>query len=244
MSKLTLNQRIRQIHIRLVAEFRTHAAPVIDLITAQTHDPYRILVGTLLSARTKDAATARACEALFSKAPDLAALLTLTVDEIDRLIQPVGFHQTKAKHIYDLARLLVERHAGNVPDTLGELTALPGVGLKTANLVLANAFHIPAICVDTHVHRLANLWFGINTPTPEKTEAVLRSILPKPYWLTWNAIVVAHGQTICRPPHPSCDQCPLGGLCPRHPDQSMPVLEDSPIVTTIEELITPSRFKG
>lgn len=240
MNPLTLQQRIPCIHARLIREFRTHPAPVIDLITAQTRDPYRILIGTLLSSRTKDAATAKACEALFSRAPDLDALHTLTIPQIDALIRPVGFHQTKATHLHHLARILIERHHRQIPRTLHELTALPGVGLKTANLTLANAFQIPAICVDTHVHRLSNLWFNLNTPTPEKTEAALRQILPKPYWLTWNAIIVAHGQTICKPRAPHCPQCPLAGLCPKHPDQSPQAPCPPPTITTIPQLLQPT----
>lgn len=237
MKPLTPRQRIHSIHTRLVDEFRTHPAPVVDLITAQTHDPYRILIGALLSARTKDPATAQACAALFTRAPDLSALLTLTIQEIDTHIHPVGFHQTKARHLYHLARILKEQHSSQIPRTLQALTTLPGVGLKTANLTLANAFQIPAICVDTHVHRLSNLWFHFNTPTPEKTEAALRKLLPRPYWLTWNPLLVSHGQTTCPPRHPHCPRCPLAGLCPRHPDQSPQPPSPTPAVTTLQHLL-------
>ncbi len=189
--------------------------PVVDLVAIQTRDPYKVLVATILSARTRDEVTAKAAARLFKKAPDLAALARLDPDTIAKLIRPVGFYNTKAKHLARLPGAIAELFGGRIPDTVEELVRLPGVGRKTANLVVTVAFNKPAICVDTHVHRIMNIWGYVDTKTPLETEMALRDTLPRRHWRTVNSLLVAFGQTICRPLAPRCDSCPLTDICPR-----------------------------
>ncbi len=198
----------------VAAEVKGYQVPVVDLIAVQTKDPFKVLVATILSARTKDEVTAQAARRLLAAAPDPPALARLSEAEIDRLIYPVGFHQTKAAY---LARLPVALAAfgGTVPDDIDQLLTLPGVGRKTANLVRSVAFAKPAICVDTHVHRIMNLWGYVQTKTPLATEMALREWLPARHWLTINSLLVAFGQGKCKPVAPHCDTCPLETACPK-----------------------------
>ena len=198
---------------RLKADFNSHRAPIMDLVAAQTDDPFRVLVGTILSARTKDACTAGACERLFARAKTPAELDALSEEEISELIFPVGFFRTKAKMLKQLPGVLKEKFGGVLPDTVEALCELPGVGRKTANLVVALGFNKPAICVDVHVHRISNRFGLINTATPFETEMKLREILPKRYWKVWNSYIVAFGQTRCFPRNPKCDGCPVATWC-------------------------------
>lgn len=199
----------------LAAEVRGYQVPVVDLIAVQTHDPYRILVATILSARTRDEVTAKAAERLFKKAPDLTRLAALPEAEIARLIGPVGFFRNKAGFLARLPAVVQGEFGGKIPETVEELCRLPGVGRKTANLVVAVAFKKPAICVDTHVHRIMNIWGYVCTKTPLETEMALREKLPAKYWLTVNSILVAFGQGTCKPVRPHCDRCVLTALCPK-----------------------------
>ena len=198
---------------RLKADFNSHRAPIMDLVAAQTEDPFRVLVGTILSARTKDACTAGACERLFARAKTPAELDALSEKEISELIFPVGFFRTKAKMLKQLPGVLKEKFGGVLPDTVEALCELPGVGRKTANLVVALGFDKPAICVDVHVHRISNRFGLIKTSTPFETEMKLREILPKRYWKTWNSHLVAFGQTRCFPRNPKCAGCPVATWC-------------------------------
>jgi endonuclease-3 len=178
-------------------------------------DPFRILVSAVLSTRTQDPTTARASARLFARARDPRSLACLAPAAIDKLIYPVGFHNTKSKLLPALARMLVERWSGRVPATLEELTELPGVGRKVANIVLSRGFGLPAIAVDTHVHRISNRLGLVATRDPFKTELALMELLPERCWRDWNQRLVALGQTICRPARPLCSACPLSSLCPR-----------------------------
>ncbi len=193
---------------------RDKQVPVVDLIAVQTKDPFKVLVATILSARTKDETTAKSSARLFKKAPDVDALATLSEEKIASLIYPVGFYKTKAKHLTKLPEVL-KLFGSKVPDTIEELITLPGVGRKTANLVVSIAFQKPAICVDTHVHRIMNIWQYVETDTPLKTEMALRTKLPEKHWIGVNSILVAFGQSICRPVSPHCDICPLEKKCPK-----------------------------
>lgn len=157
-------------------------------------NPYKTLISTLMSARTKDDTTLLAAKRLFKKAPDISSLNKLDQLEIEKLIYPVGFYKTKAKHIKSLARLIFTRYNGNIPQTQKELVTLPGVGIKTANLVLNRAFGIPAIAVDTHVHRITNMLGWVYTKTPEQTEKELIKIVPKKYWSDLNRLFVSIGR--------------------------------------------------
>lgn len=202
-----------EIHDALSHAFTQVEAPIMDLVAAQTHDPYRILVGTILSARTKDAVTADAVRRLFPVAPTADALEALSVEEIEQLIFPVGFFHAKARHLKELPRVLREKFNGVIPHTVEELVELPGVGRKTANLVVALGFNLPAICVDTHVHRINNRLGIVKTKTPLETEMALRKILPERLWIAWNSIFVSFGQTRCKPIGPKCDGCPIAHFC-------------------------------
>lgn len=202
-----------EIHDALAAAFAQTPAPIMDLVAAQTHDPYRILVGTMLSARTKDQTTAAAVGRLFPVAPNAGALERLSVEEIEKLIFPVGFYHAKARHLKALPRALRERFGGRVPASVEALTELPGVGRKTANLVVALGFGLPAICVDTHVHRINNRLGVVRTKTPLETEMALRRCLPERLWIPWNSIFVSFGQTRCKPIGPRCEGCPVARFC-------------------------------
>jgi endonuclease-3 len=142
-------------------------------------------------------------------------MLQQTAAQIAEAIYPVGFYRTKATSILDICRVLIERHGGRVPDTMEALLELKGVGRKTANLVLTMGFQKPAICVDTHVHRISNRWRYVRTKTPEETEFALRRKLPKGYWMVYNDLLVSFGQNICKPISPLCGQCSLADTCPQ-----------------------------
>jgi endonuclease-3 len=176
-------------------------------------DPFRTLVGCVLSLRTKDECTAVAAERLFSHADSPSAMLKLGPQRVAELIFPVGFYNQKAKQIMGICELLLDGHDGLVPGEIDELLKLPGVGRKTANLVVTEAFRKPGICVDTHVHRICNRWGYVRTPTPGKTEMALRKKLPEEYWLEINRLLVAYGKRICTPVSPKCSECGLEGMC-------------------------------
>ena len=202
----------------LKKEFKAHSAPIIELIESQTKDPFCVLVGTILSARTKDACTAGAVRRLFAKAKGACFapedLERLSVKEIEKLIFPVGFYHDKARHLKALPKVLKEKFNGVLPNTVEALCELPGVGRKTANLTVAVGFDLPAICVDVHVHRICNRLRLIKTKTPLETEMTLRKILPVKYWKTWNSHLVSFGQTRCAPVRPKCEGCPIAEHCP------------------------------
>jgi endonuclease III len=185
--------------------------PLIDQMHAA--GPFKVLIATLLSLRTRDDTTAVAAPRLFAVADTPQTMVTLSVDEIAQLIYPVGFYRTKARDILAICQQLLTQHAGQVPADMNQLLALPGVGRKTANLVLAIGFGIPAICVDIHVHRICNRWGYVDTTTPEETEQVLRQALPSAFWIPINGLLVTLGQQICHPTSPRCSQCPLRTVC-------------------------------
>ena len=195
-------------------EVETYTVPVVDLIAVQTQDPFKVLVATILSARTKDETTAKATARLFKKAPDPASLEKLSEEEIQKLIYPVGFYKSKAGYLAKLPGALAQ-FSGRVPDEIEDLVKLPGVGRKTANLVRSVAFGKPAICVDTHVHRIMNIWGYVETQTPLETEMALRKKLPEKHWIEINSILVAFGQGTCKPVSPHCDRCVVEASCPK-----------------------------
>lgn len=198
----------------LKREYRAHQAPIIELIEAQTHDPFAVLVGTILSARTKDACTAGAVKRLFAAGGNTPeGLDRIPRERIEKLIYPVGFFRDKARHLKELPGKLRERFAGVLPKTVEELCELPGVGRKTANLTVAVGFGLPAICVDVHVHRICNWLQLVDTRKPVETEMKLREILPVKYWKTWNSHLVSFGQTRCDPVRPKCQGCPIASFC-------------------------------
>ena len=191
------------------------SAPIVTLEAAATRDPFRVLIGTILSLRTQDTTTAGAMRRLFARAATPKAMLRLRAATIAKLIYPVGFYRTKAKTILNVCRALLERHGGTVPRDLDALLELHGVGRKTANLVLTLGFSAPGICVDTHVHRITTRWGYVRTPSPNATEQALRRKLPAEHWIEINDLLVAFGQTLCRPISPHCSVCPIVVYCPR-----------------------------
>ncbi|MEA2116652.1 MAG: exodeoxyribonuclease III [Thermodesulfobacteriota bacterium] len=199
----------------LQEEVAAYQVPVVDLIAAQTKDPFKVLVATILSARTKDEVTAAASRRLFKRADTADELDRLSVSELEKIIYPVGFFRNKAKYLAALPGVLREEFGGRIPDVVEQLVKLPGVGRKTANLVVAVAFNKPAICVDTHVHRIMNIWGYVQTETPLQTEMALREKLPEQYWITINSLLVAFGQGTCKPRFPHCDRCVLADICPQ-----------------------------
>jgi endonuclease-3 len=178
-------------------------------------DPYQILIATILSLRTKDTLTEQVAPRLFALADTPADMVQHSAEELEQVIYPVGFYRNKAKSILAISQQLIDEHHGQVPDDLDTLLALPGVGRKTANLVVTAGFGKPGICVDIHVHRISNRWGYIDTKTPEKTEFALREKLPLEYWLEYNGLLVSMGQNLCTPTSPWCSKCPLTQFCER-----------------------------
>jgi endonuclease III len=191
--------------------------PAVEKIAAdQQEDPFQVLIATMLSAQTKDAVTHAASTRLFQVARTPAAMATLRVKEIERLIYPVSFYRNKAVHVKRACEQILTRYGGRVPASMTELLTLPGVGRKTANLVLILAHRSGEnICVDTHVHRLSNRLGWVATRTPEQTEHALYAIADRKWWPVINLYLVTWGQNVCRPVYPLCGSCVLFDLCPR-----------------------------
>lgn len=191
--------------------------PAATTIVAQYgRDPYLMLISCILSLRTKDTVSLPASFRLFELAQTPSDMVKIPLLTIQKCIYPVGFYKRKAQGIIEISRDLLVRFDGRVPDTLQELMSLKGVGLKTANLVLAEGFGKPALCVDTHVHRISNRLGFVKTKTPEETEYELTKLLPQNYWREYNQLLVMWGQNICVPISPFCSKCPLFDLCERN----------------------------
>ena len=191
--------------------------PAVEKVAeAETDNAFQILIATLLSARTQDATTAAASGRLFARARTPRAMAKLPVREIERLIYPVSFYRNKAEHVKACCEQLMTRFGGRVPETLEQLVTLPGVGRKTANLVLILAFNSRRnICVDTHVHRISNRLGWVATKTPEETEQALYKATEPRWWASLNLYLVTWGQNVCRPVHPRCGDCAITADCPR-----------------------------
>jgi endonuclease-3 len=196
-------------------EVRRWQEPVVGVVARESRDPFRILIACVLSLRTKDQTTAEASRRLFKLAPDPTSMLRLSARRIERAIYPVGFYRTKARQIKRICARLLKEYGGNVPDSIEELLTLPGVGRKTANLVVTVGYGKPGICVDTHVHRISNRWGYVRTKTPEQSEEMLRQKLPRRYWITFNDLLVPFGQNICQPISPHCSRCSIARYCER-----------------------------
>ncbi len=198
----------------LKEEVKKYNKPAVSQI-AEKKDPFKILIGTVLSARTKDQVTGEASTRLFNLANTPNAMAELPLETIEQAIYPVGFWRQKAKNIVELCRKLVNEYESKVPDELNELITLPGVGRKTANLVLTIGFGKLGICVDTHVHRISNRLGYVKTKIPEETEFALRKKLPKKFWIIFNELLVTYGQNVCTPISPWCSKCPIEVYCMR-----------------------------
>ncbi len=194
-------------------EIKNWDVPVVTMISNNGGNPFKVLIATVLSLRTKDKVTAEASFRLFKLADNPYDLVSLPVEVIEKTIYPVGFYRRKAKNIKQICKILIDLYDGKVPDTIDELLKLPGVGRKTANLVLTLGFRKLGICVDTHVHRISNRMGYVKTKTPEETEFTLRKKLPKEYWIEYNDLLVALGQKICHPISPMCSCCPISSYC-------------------------------
>ena len=191
--------------------------PAIEKISeSQQDNPFQVLIATLLSARTQDATTLAASTRLFKVAPTPDTMVRLSVREIEKLIKPVSFFHTKARHVKATCKLLLECFNGKVPGTMDELLLFPGVGRKTANLVLILSFRSQQnICVDTHVHRISNRLGWVKTRTPDETEQALYAATDREWWPHINLYLVTWGQNVCRPNYPRCDGCVIRAQCPR-----------------------------
>ncbi|HUK11714.1 MAG TPA: endonuclease III [Thermoanaerobaculaceae bacterium] len=198
-----------------LAAVRAAVRPTTLAEVERKRDPFRLLVACVISLRTKDAVTAAASARLFAVASTPEAVARLAPARIARLIFPAGFYNTTAKQIRAIAQRVARLHGGRVPADLDALLAFPGVGRKTANLVLGLGFGIPAICVDTHVHRISNRLGLVRTKTPEQTEHALEKVLPERCWIDINDLLVTFGQQVCQPVSPWCSRCPLAERCPR-----------------------------
>jgi endonuclease-3 len=212
MDAATMSRVVRRLR-RAAPGWRTTA--LAEVADTTERDPFRILIGCLLSLRTRDETTGPASARLFALADNPQAMLRLKRSRIEHAIFPVGFYRTKARVIARVCRTLVERFDGKVPADLDALLELHGVGRKTANLVVTYAFGLPGICVDTHVHRISNRLGFVRTPTPERTEWALRAKLPERHWIELNDLLVSFGQNICQPLSPRCSVCPVAAHCRR-----------------------------
>lgn len=190
--------------------------PSVSQIAEDHRDPFRVLMSTIISLRTKDEVTSAASQRLFALADTPAKIIKLDESKISETIYPAGFYRTKARQIIRCAKIIIEEHGGKVPADREALMAMPGVGIKTANLTLNLGFGIDAICVDTHVHRISNRLGWIETKTPEESEQALTEILPKKYWIEINGLLVTYGKEVCTPVSPRCSTCPMLGQCPQN----------------------------
>lgn len=203
--------------LRVMVYGRSYAGTTLrQVAAAKNRDPFRVLIATILSQRTRDENTSRAAEQLFAKFPSADALAKAPVRSIERLIRPTGFYHVKAKKIREVAEIIVKRHGGQVPRDMESLLELPLVGRKTANCVLVYGFREPAIPVDTHVHRIANRLGIVKTKTPSQTETKLMQYFNRRHWIEVNELMVRFGKTICKPIGPRCEICRLRSRCEWH----------------------------
>ena len=209
--------RVRAVMRRLARAIDGLEEPAVEKIAQdQKEDPFQVLIATMLSAQTKDAVTHAASQRLFAVARTPRTMARLRVKQIERLIYPVSFYRNKAVHVKRTCEQILSRYGGGVPDTMEELLTLPGVGRKTANLVLILAHRSPDnICVDTHVHRISNRLGWVSTRTPDQTEHALYAATHRKWWPIINLYLVTWGQNVCRPVYPLCSTCVLFDLCPK-----------------------------
>ncbi|KZX10336.1 endonuclease III domain-containing protein [Methanobrevibacter curvatus] len=199
--------------VERIKSIMTSLESIFTLRIFENRDPYKVLIRTILSQRTRDENTDKASAKLFSKHGDVEAIANAPIEDLEKLVKSAGFFRVKARRIKEVSSLLVDQYGGVVPDNITELLELPGVGRKTANCVLVYAFQEPAIPVDTHVHRISNLWGIVDTKTPEETEIELTKFIPKELWIDLNDLMVQFGQNICKPGHMLCEKCPITNNC-------------------------------
>ena len=200
---------------KIIENLKNDNTPRTDFVNLmeQFNDPFLVLIGCILSLRTNDKTTYPATLRMLELGKTPYDFLNVSQQDLENAIYPVGFYKNKAKQILDIAKELVEKYNGKVPEDIDELTKFKGVGRKTANLVVAKGFNKPAICVDVHVHRICNRWGYVKTKEPDETEMVLRNKLPEKYWMDFNTLLVTHGQNICKPQKPICENCSINQYC-------------------------------
>lgn len=201
--------------IARLERFYKDETPVIGRIMAQHNDPFLVLIGCLLSLRTKDETTDAAMQRLTARARTPEQLLAIPTPELEKIIYPVGFYRNKAAVLKGVSRTILEKYRGEVPDSIDELLTMKGVGRKTANIVITEGFGQPGVAVDTHVHRISNRLGALRTKTPDQTETELRKVLPGKFWRVYNPLLVTHGRRTCTPLSPFCSRCPVFDLCAR-----------------------------
>ncbi|MCA9496193.1 MAG: endonuclease III [Nanoarchaeota archaeon] len=206
---------INEVFNILKEEFRNWQVPVVTLIALQSKNPFKVLLSTIISLRTKDEVTIEASKRLYKLLEKPNDIFNVSVEELEKAIYPCGFYKRKAIQIKAICERLVNEFNSEVPKEIDTLLKFDGVGRKTANLVLSEGYNIPAMCVDVHVHRISNRLGFINTKTPEESEFELREKLPKEFWNDYNTILVAFGQSLCRPISPYCSKCPIIKYCQR-----------------------------
>ena len=208
--------RVQKIIAILRKKTKNFVSPAIDQIISEFgHDPFLILISCLLSLRTRDATSVAVSRCLFARAQTPQEILAIPVHDLEKMLYSIGFYRAKAHTIQSVSKELIERFSGLVPKTAEELLSIKGIGQKTANAVLGYAFNIPALCVDTHVHQIANRLGWVSTKTAEQTEQALKKIVPKQYWIELNYLLVTWGQNICTPVRPLCSGCAIAHLCPK-----------------------------
>ncbi len=213
---LDLQKRaIKIIHILREATNGMVEPAVMQIVKKYGRDPFLVLVSCLLSLRTKDTVSLPASHRLFEHAQNPKDLIALSTKKIEKIIYPVGFYRQKAQQLRGISHDIIDKFGDRVPSTEHELLSLKGVGRKTMNLVLGEGFERPAICVDTHVHRISNRLGLVKTKTPEKTEEALKELLPQKYWTEYNRLMVMWGQNVCVPVSPFVSKCAISSLCPK-----------------------------
>lgn len=200
---------------KIINEIKNANLPQTEFVKLmeEFHDPFKVLICCILSLRTNDRTTYPCSLRMLELGKEPKDFLSVDVDTLAQAIYPVGFYKNKAQQILDISKELVEKYDSNVPKSIDELVKFKGVGRKTANLVMAKGFGIPAICVDIHVHRISNRLGWVKTKTPDETEMELRKLIPEKYWLDINTILVTFGQNLCKPQRPMCDKCPVKQYC-------------------------------
>jgi len=215
-TRLDYEGQIDDIIQKLIESTRDMVEPAsTSIVKKYGRDPFLVLVSCILSLRTKDTVSLPASIRLFEVAKTPKAMLGLSHKKIETIIYPTGFYRQKAKNLLEISKILLDKFDGLTPSNEKDLLELPGVGRKTANLVLSVGFGVPAICVDTHVHRISNRLGLVDTKTPDQTEIALKKILPEKYWLVYNNLLVRWGQNICVPISPFCSKCAISHLCPK-----------------------------
>lgn len=210
----TIND-IRYVMERLKISYERSRSPSVTLIANTLKRPFNVLISTLISLRTKDEVTIKVSNKIFEKIKNFSDVLNTDESEIAKLMYPAGFYKTKAKRLKEIATIIETKYSGNIPDNMDDLLSLPGVGRKTANLVMILGFNKEGLCVDTHVHRISNRFGWVKTKNPNETEFALRDFLPKEFWREINDYLVSYGQMVCKPVSPLCSICELNVICPK-----------------------------